>query len=73
MAVETLALGVFGKLSLWKALAQVADQHPEIAALDLDELIDRAQSQYELLERERLSAGRRSFARDGAAATSAAR
>jgi hypothetical protein len=63
MAVESLGLGVLGKLSLWRALAQVADQHPAIASVDLDELIDRAQNQYDLLERERLAAGRRVLAR----------
>ena len=62
MAVESLALGVLGKLSLWRALAQVADQHPAIASVDLDALIDRAQSQYDLLEHERLAAGRRALA-----------
>jgi hypothetical protein len=62
MAVESLALGVWGKLSLWKALAQVADQHPAIASVDLDELIARAQNQYELLERERLEAAKRALA-----------
>jgi hypothetical protein len=62
MAVESLALGVWGKLSLWRALAQVADQHPAIASVDLDELIARAQNQYDLLERERLAAARRALA-----------
>ncbi len=61
MALESLALGVLGKLSLWRALAQVADQHPAIASVDLDDLIDRAQNQYALLERERLAAGRRAL------------
>jgi hypothetical protein len=61
MAVESLALGVLGKLSLWKALAQVADQHPALVSVDLDSLIDRAQNQYDLLERERLAAGRRAL------------
>jgi hypothetical protein len=61
MAVESLALGVLGKLSLWRALAQVADQHPAIASVDLDELIDRAQAQYDQLERERLAASRRAL------------
>lgn len=61
MAVESLALGVLGKLSLWRALAQVADQHPAIASIDLNELIDRAQTQYDLLEPERLAAGRRAL------------
>jgi hypothetical protein len=61
MAVESLALGVQGKLSLWRALARVSDQHPAIASVNLDELIDRAQTQYDLLESERLVAGRRAL------------
>jgi hypothetical protein len=61
MAVETLALGVWGKLILWRALSRVADQHPAIASVDLDGLIARAENQYELLERERLAAGRRAL------------
>ncbi|MFZ0387538.1 MAG: hypothetical protein WAL22_17885 [Solirubrobacteraceae bacterium] len=56
MAVESLALGVLGKLSLWRALARVADQYSAIASVDLDELIDRARAQYDLLEHERLTA-----------------
>jgi hypothetical protein len=68
LAVESLALGVLGKLSLWRALAQVADQHPAIASVDLDELTNRAQNQYDLLERERLAAGRRAFAPTNASA-----
>ena len=61
MAVETLALGVLGKLSLWRALGQVADQFPAIASIDLDALIVRAQTQYDLLERERLAGARRAL------------
>ncbi len=66
MAVESLALGVLGKLSLWRALAAIADQHPAIASVDLDDLIDRAQNQYDLLERERLAAGKRALAHNHA-------
>ena len=68
MAVESLALGVQGKLSLWRALEQVADQHPAIASVDLADLIDRAQTQYRLLERERLAAGGRALSPAPAAA-----
>ncbi len=68
MAVESLALGVQGKLGLWRALEQVADQHPAIASVNLEELIDRAQTQYDLLERERLAAGRRALSHVNAAA-----
>jgi hypothetical protein len=61
MAVESLALGVLGKLSLWRALAQVAEQHPALASVDLNELIKRAQTQYDRLEHERLAASRRAL------------
>ena len=61
MALETLALGVQGKLSLWRALAHVADQRSAISAAELDELINRAQSQYDVLERERLTEGTRAL------------
>ncbi len=55
MAVETLTLGVEGKLSLWKALKGVASEHPPLAAADLDGLIARAQSQHDRLEEQRIS------------------
>jgi hypothetical protein len=52
---------VQGKLSLWHALRQVAGHHPAIAALDLDELTQRARAQYDLLEHERLTAAARAL------------
>jgi hypothetical protein len=61
LAVESLALGVQGKLSLWNVLRQVAGQHPAIAALNLEELTQRAKAQYDLLEHERLTAGARAL------------
>lgn len=63
MALESLRLGVAGKKCLWIALREVRDDHPEVAALDLDGLIARAESQESELERERLAAGRRAMAR----------
>ena len=47
---------------MWKTLKQVADQHPAIASMNLDELIDRARTQEDALERERLAAGTRALA-----------
>jgi len=61
MALETLCLGVYGKLGLWKSLVEVVDQHTPLAAADLHELIARARSQHEALERERLAAGRQAL------------
>jgi hypothetical protein len=62
MALETLALGVRGKACMWKTLKQVADQHPPIASMNLDELIGRAHTQQDTLERERLAACTRALA-----------
>jgi hypothetical protein len=69
MALETLVLGVQGKACMWRALKQVADQYPPLVSLHLDELIERADSQYEMLERERLAAGRRALANQVPATT----
>jgi hypothetical protein len=62
VALETLALGARGKACMWTALKQVADQHPPIASMNLDELIDRAHTQEDALERERLAAATRALA-----------
>jgi hypothetical protein len=61
MALESMALGVKGKLSLWRALNEVRAEHPPLAAIDLDALIARAQEQYATLERQRLAAARRAL------------
>jgi hypothetical protein len=61
MALEAMTLGVTGKLSLWNALTHVADGHPELAATNLDELIDRAGSQRDALEGQRLAAAERAL------------
>jgi hypothetical protein len=61
MAIESLALGVRDKLSLWMALQHVAGEHPAIASLDLKELMDRARAQFDLLEQERRTAGARAL------------
>ena len=55
MALETLTLGVEGKLAMWKALKQIAHEHPPLAAVNLDNLIARAESQHDGLENERLA------------------
>ncbi len=62
MALETLVLGVRGKACMWEALRQVADQHPAIASVNLDELIYRASLQVDALDRERLASGTRALA-----------
>ena len=57
MAVETLTLGVEGKLSLWKALKQMPADHPVHEAVNLDDLIAQAQSQHDRLEAHRIELG----------------
>ncbi len=64
MALESLTLGVEGKMSLWKALKEVANQYPPLASMNLDELIDRAEAQHSALEPERLTAARRALEND---------
>lgn len=61
MALESLALGVEGKASLWKALKEVTGEYAQLASINLDDLIDRAQAQRSTLERERLTASARAL------------
>jgi hypothetical protein len=54
LTLETLSIGVEGKLCMWKALKVVEDSAPELAAANIDTLIERAQSQRDKLESKRL-------------------
>lgn len=54
LALETLSLGVAGKLSMWEALSLVEAEHPPLAEIGLARLIDRAKEQRATLEAERL-------------------
>ncbi len=63
MALESLRLGVAGKKSLWLSLAEVREQYAPLADLNLDELIQGANSQELALEEERIRAGRHALAR----------
>ncbi len=54
LTLETLSIGVEGKLCMWKALKVVEGDVPELGALDIDTLIERAQSQRDRLEGKRL-------------------
>ena len=60
-ALETLALGVEGKASLWRMLTHVAERYPALDASQLEVLIGRAEAQREALEAERAATGRRVF------------
>lgn len=59
MTLESLCLGVEGKASMRKALAE---RQPSLASVNLEELIDRARTQHEALELERVVAARRRLA-----------
>jgi hypothetical protein len=52
--LEMLALGIAGKLLLWKALKQAQEEEPYLGVVDLDHLIDRATRQFDEVERERM-------------------
>jgi hypothetical protein len=54
VALETLALGIAGKLMLWKALEPAQESNPYLGALDLNRLIDRATAQFDEVEREHM-------------------
>jgi hypothetical protein len=53
--LETIGLGIRGKEQLWRALR--ANPADEATAARLDELIARAQSQYEAVEQQRVERG----------------
>jgi hypothetical protein len=53
-ALETLELGILGKLALWRGLSVAAELVPEVRTLDLKTLEQRAQDQHDRVEVERL-------------------
>ena len=57
--LETLALGIQGKLALWRSLATLKDAVPPLKTLDLARLQSRALEQFERVDRLRLDAVRR--------------
>jgi hypothetical protein len=64
MALETLRLGVEGKLCLWTALRVVSGDLPALRSIDLGALIERAVTQRDRLELERIEAGRAALTND---------
>jgi hypothetical protein len=54
--LEVLALGVSGKLALWRALENLRPHEPELARFDLPTLIERAERHLDELEIQRLQA-----------------
>ena len=62
LELETLSLGVEGKLSMWQALKKAAEADAELAQTNFDPLIARAKRQLAGLEPHRLGAAARAFA-----------
>ncbi len=60
-ALEFLALGILGKLSLWRALAEIAANDIRLYGLDFERLAQRAQEQHAQTEAYRLQAARTAF------------
>ena len=59
--LETLRLGVEGKLCLWRTLKDVRAGDPRLEGVDLDELARRAESQRDELEAMRIASARKAF------------
>lgn len=57
--LEVLALGIQGKLSLWRALSVAQPQVPQLGGIDFGRLAARANEQYAEIEALRLEAARR--------------
>jgi hypothetical protein len=64
-ALEALALGILGKLALWRALAVVATVDPRVGGMDFDHLTTRAHAQHAQVEERRLEAARTALSRTG--------
>jgi hypothetical protein len=59
LELESLSLGIEGKLALWQALRVCPE--PRLAGVDLDELVKRAEEQRVTVERHRLEAASLAF------------
>jgi hypothetical protein len=60
-ALELLALGILGKLALWRALGAISETESRVSGVDFEQLARRAQSQHSRVEELRLQAARAAF------------
>ncbi|MEQ1353806.1 MAG: hypothetical protein ABLT11_07300 [Candidatus Acidiferrum sp.] len=70
-ALEFLAMGIHGKLALWRALQAVAPSDPRLSGIDFEQLAARAQSQHDKVEQRRRETARTALqpaAKSGSAA-----
>jgi hypothetical protein len=63
-ALETLELGIQGKLALWRGLEEVADRVPELRSVDFPRLQRRAEDQIQQVEAQRMQVARMAFEPD---------
>lgn len=72
-SLEFLAIGIQGKLALWRVLGEISDLDVRLRGIDLKQLAARAEAQHALVERRRLEIGRTVFSRghSGQSGTSA--
>jgi hypothetical protein len=63
-ALEFLALGIQGKLALWRALAVAAPADVRLQALDYEHLASRAEEQHAKVEKRRLEVARTALTRE---------
>jgi hypothetical protein len=54
-ALETLALGILGKVTLWRALSVIAPGDPRLSGVDFQALAARAEAQHAKVEERRLA------------------
>ncbi|HEX8158794.1 MAG TPA: hypothetical protein VF526_15520 [Solirubrobacteraceae bacterium] len=54
ITLETISIGVEGKLCMWTALKAIENEVPELADTQIDTLIERARSQRDRIESKRL-------------------
>ncbi|MDP9147627.1 MAG: hypothetical protein M3N22_08190 [Acidobacteriota bacterium] len=62
-ALEFLAVGIHGKLALWRALAAASASDARLKDLDYEKLSARAQAQHDKVEQRRLEAARTALRR----------
>jgi hypothetical protein len=62
-ALEALALGILGKVALWRALATIAETDTRLRGVDFKQLAARAELQHSRAEELRLQAVGAAFAR----------
>jgi hypothetical protein len=61
-SVEAVALGIDGKLALWRSLSAAAEINAELRGVDYERLLQRAEEQRQRAEKIRLSAAKAALA-----------